>query len=148
MAIRVGIIGAGNMGRTHADILAEDARVRIVATTDVVAAKAENLAEFLGCQAFASVEALLDADVEVVYITTPNTQHVPATLAALEKNIHVFCEKPMATSLEEARQVRQAAQASQAVYQVGHNRRCAPAYRCRTWSSSSSIRPASTASAF
>src|SRR5262245_336626 len=72
---------------------------------------------------------LLEADIAAVYVTTPNTKHVPATIAALERNIHVFSEKPMATSLKEAREVLAAAQASQAVYQIGHNRRFAPVYR-------------------
>jgi myo-inositol 2-dehydrogenase/D-chiro-inositol 1-dehydrogenase len=129
MAVRVGIIGAGNMGRTHADILKEDGRVKLVGVTDIAADKAEALAAAMGGKAFASVEALLDSGVDAVYVTTPNTRHVPATLAALQRGIHVFCEKPMATSLEEARQVLQAARASKAIYQAGHNRRFAPVYR-------------------
>jgi len=129
MTLRVGIIGAGNMGRTHAENLKQDARVQIVGISDVVPAKAQDLAAALGARALPSAEALLDADVQAVYVTTPNTRHVPATLAALEKGIHVFCEKPMATSLGDARQVLAAARASRAVYQVGHNRRFAPVYR-------------------
>jgi myo-inositol 2-dehydrogenase/D-chiro-inositol 1-dehydrogenase len=129
MTIKVGIIGAGNMGRTHANILKEDQRVKIVGVIDIVPAKAQELAELVEGKVFQSIETLLDADVEAVYVTTPNTKHVPATLAALDRNIHVFCEKPMATSLIEARQVLETAQASQAIYQVGHNRRFAPVYR-------------------
>jgi len=129
MTINVGIIGAGNMGRTHAEDLKADERVRIVGVADAVPAKAEALATALGTRAFARTEELLRADVQAVYITTPNTRHVEATLAALEAGIHVFCEKPMACSLAEARQILQAAQASPAVYQVGHNRRFAPVYR-------------------
>jgi myo-inositol 2-dehydrogenase/D-chiro-inositol 1-dehydrogenase len=98
--INVGIIGAGNMGRTHANILKEDERVKIVGITDVVSAKAQELAESLGARAFPDVDALLDSGVEAVYVATPNTRHVPAALVALAKNIHVFSEKPMATSME------------------------------------------------
>jgi myo-inositol 2-dehydrogenase/D-chiro-inositol 1-dehydrogenase len=127
--LRVGIIGAGNMGRVHAENLKHDERVQIVAICDVMLARAEELAAALGARAVPTVEALLDADVQAVYVTTPNTRHVPATLAALEKNIHVFCEKPMATSLGDAQQILAAARASQAIYQVGHNRRFAPVYR-------------------
>lgn len=129
MTVKVGIIGAGNMGRCHADVLKGDRRVQIVGVTDLVAGKAETLAAEVGGKTFASVEALLDSGVDAVYVTTPNTKHVPATLAALERNVHVFCEKPMATSLEEAGQVLQAARAGKAIYQVGHNRRFAPVYR-------------------
>ncbi len=129
MTVRVGIVGCGNMGRTHATILQQDPRVTLVGVTDLDPDRARELAAATASRAFPSLEALLDAEIEAIYITTPNTQHVPATLAALERNIHVFCEKPMATSLAEARQVLTAAQASQAVYQVGHNRRFAPVYR-------------------
>lgn len=127
--LRVGIIGAGNMGRTHAEDLKGDDRVTIVGVTDVVPARAEELARWAGGCSFASVETLLDADVQAVYITTPNTRHVAASLEALARGMHVFCEKPMATSLEEARRVLEAARGSGVVYQVGHNRRFAPVYR-------------------
>ena len=129
MILRVGIIGAGNMGRTHADILKNDEHVQIVGVTDVVPAKAQELAECVGGRVFPDVKTLFGADLDAVYVTTPNTRHVAAALAALERNIHVFSEKPMATSLEEAGQVLAAARASQAIYQVGHNRRFAPVYR-------------------
>jgi myo-inositol 2-dehydrogenase/D-chiro-inositol 1-dehydrogenase len=129
LTLRVGIIGAGNMGRTHAENLRQDARVQILGVSDIAASKAQELAAALGARAFPTAEQLLDADVQAVYVTTPNTRHVPATLAALERNIHVFCEKPMATSLVDAWHVRAAARASRAIYQVGHNRRFAPVYR-------------------
>lgn len=129
MTLKVGIIGAGNMGRTHVENLKQDPRVQIAGVTDVVLARAQDLAGPVGATAFPTVEALLDAGVQAVYVTTPNTRHVPATLAALARNVHVFSEKPMATSLDDARQVRAAARAARAVYQVGHNRRFAPAYR-------------------
>jgi myo-inositol 2-dehydrogenase / D-chiro-inositol 1-dehydrogenase len=129
MTVKVGIVGGGNMGATHARDLLADPRVRIVGVADVVAAKAEALARETNSRAFASVDALLDAGVDAVYVTTPNTKHAPAVRAALARNVHVFSEKPMATSLAEAKQIRAAARQSKAVYQVGHNRRFAPAYR-------------------
>ena len=129
MTVKVGIVGAGNMGAMHARNLAADERVEIAGVADVVAAKAEALARETRSRAFASVEALLDTGVDALYVTTPNTKHPPVVLAALARGVHVFSEKPMATSLEEARQIRDAARRSQAIYQVGHNRRFAPAYR-------------------
>ncbi|MDI7277697.1 MAG: Gfo/Idh/MocA family oxidoreductase, partial [Anaerolineae bacterium] len=129
MKVNVGIIGAGNMGRTHAVNLKADRRAKIAGVTDTLQPRAQALAEAVGARAFPSVEDLLGADVEAVYITTPNTRHKDAALAALQRGIHVFCEKPMATSLAEAGQVLRAARASKAVYQAGHNRRFAPVYR-------------------
>ena len=129
MTVKVGIVGAGNMGRTHTQILLQDDRATIQGITDLVPERAQELADSAGCRAFASVDDLFAHGIDAVYVTTPNTRHVPATLSALERNVHVFCEKPMATSVGDAKQVLDAASASQAVYQVGHNRRFAPVYR-------------------
>jgi len=127
--VQVGIIGAGHMGATHGRNLAAGERVRIVGVADVMGKKAESLAQEVGGQAYAEVSALLDAAPDAVYVCTPNTLHTAAVLDALERDIHVFSEKPMATSLEEAKEIVQAAQASKGIYQVGHNRRFAPVYK-------------------
>ena len=128
MALKVGIIGAGYIGTVHAKNLMLDGRVQIVGVADVVANKAEELARLVGGRTFPSAEALLDAGVEAVYVCTPNTLHTEAVLAALKCNVHVFSEKPMATTLREARQILEATRASRVLYQIGHNRRFAPVY--------------------
>jgi myo-inositol 2-dehydrogenase/D-chiro-inositol 1-dehydrogenase len=129
VTVKIGIVGAGNMGQTHARDLVADERVQIVGIADVVRAKADALARETNSRAFESVDALFAASVDAIYVTTPNTKHAPAVLAALAQNVHVFSEKPMATTLAEARQIRDAARASKAIYQIGLNRRFAPAYR-------------------
>src|SRR5260370_41012511 len=65
---------------------------------------------------------------DAVYITAPNTRHVELALRALAAGKHVFCEKPMATTMADARRVLEAAQASSRVFQVGHNRRFSEVY--------------------
>jgi myo-inositol 2-dehydrogenase/D-chiro-inositol 1-dehydrogenase len=129
MALTVGIIGAGYIGTVHAKNLMTDARVHILGVADVVTHKAEALAHLVEGRPFASVEALFDAGAEAVFVCTPNTLHTQAVLAALERNVHVFSEKPMATTPHEARQILDAARNSRALYQVGHNRRFAPVYK-------------------
>ncbi len=126
--LRIGIVGAGYMGGLHAEVLRHDERVRLAAVYDVVAERAEACAREHGARAVASIDALIDA-VDAVYVTTPNTRHVEATLAALEAGRHVFCEKPLATSLAEARRVLEAGRKSRSLFQVGHNRRFAPVYQ-------------------
>ena len=128
MALTLGMIGAGHMGTLHARNLMADARVHIVGVTDVVPDRAEALAQLCQGQTFPNVEALLDAGVEAVYVCTPNALHTEAVLAALQRHVHVFSEKPMATTLREARQILEATRTSRACYQVGHNRRFAPVY--------------------
>jgi myo-inositol 2-dehydrogenase/D-chiro-inositol 1-dehydrogenase len=129
MALTVGIIGAGYIGTVHAKNLITDERVHILGVADVVTHKAEELARLVGGRTFSSADALLDAGVEAVYVCTPNTLHTEAVLTALQRNVHVFSEKPMATTLHEARQILDAARSSRALYQIGHNRRFAPVYK-------------------
>jgi len=128
MALTLGIIGAGYIGTLHAKNLLADGRVHILGVADVVADRAAELARLVAGRAFPSAEALLDAGVEAVYVCTPNTLHTEAVLAALQRNIHVFSEKPMATTLREAHQILEATHHTRARYQIGHNRRFAPVY--------------------
>ena len=127
MQIRIGIIGAGYIAGVHAGILERDERVRVVAIHDVVPARAEQLARSHDATVASSTLEVLEL-ADAVFITTPNTRHVPLTLAALEAGKHVFCEKPLATTIADAETVFEKAQRSSTVFQVGHNRRFAPVY--------------------
>jgi len=128
MPVRVGIWGTGYMGRTHGRILRRDPRVTLAAIYDIDATRKKEAAAELECRDVDSEQALLDA-VEAVYITIPNTRHATAARQALAAGKNVFCEKPFATSLEDARAVRDLARSAGKVFVVGHNRRFAPAYR-------------------
>src|SRR5215471_11683384 len=128
MALTLGIIGAGHMGTLHAQNLTADERVHLVGVTDVDQDRAETLARLVKGRALSSVEALLDTGVQAVYVCTPNTLHTAAVLAALQRHVHVFSEKPMATTLREAQQICEATHTSRGLYQIGHNRRFAPVY--------------------
>jgi myo-inositol 2-dehydrogenase/D-chiro-inositol 1-dehydrogenase len=125
--IRVGIIGAGYIGGVHAMVLARDERVRITSVYDIEEERALAVARPSGAALARSAEELIEA-VDAVYITTPNTRHTELAIAAAAAARHVFCEKPLATSITDARMVLDAAHKSGAVFQVGHNRRFAPVY--------------------
>jgi myo-inositol 2-dehydrogenase/D-chiro-inositol 1-dehydrogenase len=125
--IKVGIIGAGYIGGVHGALLARDERVRVAAVSDPLADRAERLARSTGAEIAGTAEELIE-NVDAVYITTPNTKHTALALAGIAAGKHVFCEKPMATSLADARDILGAASRSNAVFQVGHNRRFAPVY--------------------
>ena len=129
MVVTVGIIGAGYMGTVHAKNLIIDARVHILGVVDVVTPKADELARLVHGRTFPSAQALFEAGVGAVYVCTPNTLHTAAVLAALQRGVHVFSEKPMATTLHEAQQLLDAARTSRVLYQIGHNRRFAPVYK-------------------
>src|SRR5882672_12017040 len=109
MPLRVGILGAGHMGRTHAGVMARDARARITGVADADAGAAARLAAELGARAHPDLSALLADGIDLLVVATPNRHHAEASLAAIERGVGVLCEKPMATSLGDARAVCKAA---------------------------------------
>ncbi len=125
---QVVIIGCGRMGAMHAETLASDPRVQLAYFVDSDIERAQRLARRYDGLALDDERVAFDAGAEVVFVCTPNTLHVDSVLAALARNLHVFSEKPMATSLAAAARVREAAAKSQGLYQVGFNLRFAPVY--------------------
>ena len=127
MQMRIGIIGAGYIAGVHAGILARDERVKVVAVHDVVDECAERLARAHDAFVASTPDEVIER-ADSVFITTPNTRHVPLAIAAVDAGKHVFCEKPLATTIAEAEAVFAKAQQSKGVFQVGFNRRFAPVY--------------------
>jgi myo-inositol 2-dehydrogenase/D-chiro-inositol 1-dehydrogenase len=127
MQIKIGIIGAGFIGGVHSGILARDERVKVSFVHDVIGERAQQLARAHDATVASTADEVIERS-DAVFITTPNTRHVPLALAAIEAGKHVFCEKPLATSIAEAETVLNKTQHSNTVFQVGHNRRFAPVY--------------------
>lgn len=125
--IKIGFLGAGYIAGVHGSILARDERVEVTAIYDLKKPLAEQLARSTGAAVAHSVAEVL-ATCDAVYVTTPNTKHTELAILATEERKHVFCEKPMATTLADAGRVLKAAEKSDRVFQVGHNRRFAPVY--------------------
>lgn len=128
MTIKVGILGAGYIGSVHARNLKRDERVHLVGIADIRPEAAQRLATEVGSRPLPDLAAVLHEGAQAVYVTTPNAHHVEPVVSALNAGIHVFGEKPMATTLDGARQIAAAAGRSTAIYQLGFNRRWAPAY--------------------
>lgn len=126
----VGLIGTGFMGRAHA-LAFHNARttfelpvnLRLAALADADAARAEQCAHAWGFdRSHASWEALVsDPAVQLVAITTPNHLHFPMAMAAIEAGKAVYCEKPLAVSLEQAQAMQRAAESAGVVTRVGYN---------------------------
>jgi myo-inositol 2-dehydrogenase/D-chiro-inositol 1-dehydrogenase len=121
LAVKVGFAGCGYIAGVHMANLKRDQRVEITCTYDPDPARAGAI----GVKDFDELLSRVDA----VYVTAPNTLHAELARKTIAAGRHVFCEKPMATTLDAARQVLEAAQAAQTVFQVGFNRRFAPVYR-------------------
>lgn len=104
--MKVAIIGCGGQGRIHADAYAQLPEVQIVGCCDVIAEKAEQLASRYGAKAFTDFrEMLTNLRPDIVSVCTLEGQHADATIAALQAGSHVLCEKMLAASLDEARQM-------------------------------------------
>ena len=125
--LKIGFLGAGYIAGVHAAILARDERVQVAAVYDLEKSRAEQLSRTIGAEVAASATEVL-AKSDAIYITTPNTKHTELAVRSAGEGKHVFCEKPMATSVADARRVLEAAARSDRVFQVGHNRRFAPVY--------------------
>ncbi len=129
MTARIGILGAGDMGRTHGECLREDSRADVVAVADPDSERADLLAHQCGARALESLEQLLDLGLDAIYVTSPNWTHQEAVSRALDAGVHVFSEKPMALTLEDAKTIVEHVERSGKIYQLGFNRRFAPAYQ-------------------
>lgn len=129
-AIGVGIIGTGGMGRRHAHNLHSKVKGAVVAgVSDVDEARMARVAvECNGCRTFEDPYALIcDEEIEAVLIVSPDETHADFVLACLEQGKPVLCEKPLATTPEEARRVIDAETAlGQRLIAVGFMRRFDP----------------------
>ncbi|MEZ0585588.1 Gfo/Idh/MocA family oxidoreductase [Erwinia sp. STN24] len=124
--VRVGLIGAGRMGSFHAENLAwRVPGATLAAVADPQPGAAEKLAQKLGvAKAYSDLHALLqDPDIDAIAIAAPARTHAEWVIAAASVGKHVFCEKPMAVTLEEADRAIAAASHAGVVLQVGFNRR-------------------------
>jgi len=128
--IGVGIIGSGHAGSVHAQVLSTDDRVKLIGVADTNRSAAENLAAKHAAKPYDDHEALVDErSVDALFITSPNTLHAEQALYAIQSGKHVFSEKPMATSVADAKKIIEAVKKHHMKYQVGHNRRFWPVYK-------------------
>jgi predicted dehydrogenase len=96
------LIGPGNFGRSLAQALLEDERVRLVGVLGATPEESAAGAVALGARPFADLDALLRAaDIAAVLIATPSDTHAELAVAAAGASKHVFCEKPMALTVAE-----------------------------------------------
>ena len=126
--IKTAIVGTGFMGKVHAENVRRLGNVEIAA---VVGSRPETAQKFADTMTvpFATSkldEVLADKEISAVHICTPNVDHYPMSLAAIEAGKAVLCEKPMTMNAAEARKLRDAARARNAVNCVQHNLRYYP----------------------
>lgn len=122
--LHFGLIGAGWIGTFHAETLAHRLpNARLVAVADPVPDAAERLSAPRSYQD--PLDLIADPSVEAVAICSPAATHADLVVAAAQAGKHVFCEKPMALTLEDADRAIAAARDAGVALQVGFNRRFA-----------------------
>lgn len=128
--VRVGVIGAGRIGTSHATLLRREVPgAQLIAVADVRPEAAASLALGLHCRSTASpADLIADPDVEAVVIAASSTAHADLVVAAAEAGKAVFCEKPAGMSLAEIDRSIAATRAADVAFQVGFNRRFAPEF--------------------
>lgn len=112
--LKVAIIGCGGIANgKHLPSLAKQPQVQMTAFCDIVEERAAKAAQEYGAEGakvYTDYRKLLEeTDVDVVHVCTPNDSHAEITVASLESGRHVMCEKPMAKTAEQARQMLDAA---------------------------------------
>src|ERR1700689_859999 len=125
--LRVGVIGAGIMGSNHARVLAGLPGATLVGIVDPLPEHRARATELVGCRAFANLDDLLAEGVDAVTIAAPTHLHHEIALACIARNIHVLVEKPIASTVEEGREIVAAASRAGVTLMVGHVERFNPA---------------------
>jgi predicted dehydrogenase len=121
------VIGAGVMGSNHGRVLAGLPGVTLVGIVDPLPAHRARATEMTGCSTYATFDELLAAGVDAVTIAAPTHLHHELSLACIARGVHVLVEKPIASTVEEGREIVAAAQRAGVTLMVGHVERFNPA---------------------
>jgi UDP-N-acetylglucosamine 3-dehydrogenase len=126
--VRVGVIGAGMMGRNHARLYSQMDGVELVGVSDVNEVAAKSVAGEYGTRSFGNLEELIQTSrPDAISIAVPTIYHRDVALSAMDMGVHVLVEKPIAHTVEAAREMVDKAHGSGLKLMVGHIERFNPA---------------------
>ena len=125
--LNVGVFGVGHLGKFHLNNWKEIAGVNIVGFFDPSNEIAKEVAEKYNLKRFLDEDKLLDA-CDIVDIVVPTDHHYSICMRALRKGKHVFIEKPLANTMQEAKDIMNMAREANVIVQVGHVERFNPAF--------------------
>jgi predicted dehydrogenase len=125
--LKIGVIGAGHLGKFHLNNWAVIEGIQLVGFCDTDDANAEQVSQKYNIPRFEEVDALIDA-CDALDIVAPTSFHFQLCELAIRKGKHVFVEKPLANTMEEARQLVKLAKEANIKFQVGHVERFNPAF--------------------
>ena len=126
--IKAGVLGAGHLGKIHLRLLEASEYYQLVGFYDTDTKNAKAFAKEKGFTFFKSAADLIDA-CDMIDIVTPTLYHHQMALKAISAGKHIFIEKPITNSLDEAKEISQIAKENQVLGQVGHVERFNPAFK-------------------
>lgn len=101
--LKTAVVGCGNVSARHLETVSDNDKCVLVAVCDIVYEKADKKAEMYGVRAFYDFDEMLEnCDFDVLHICTPHYLHAPMAIKAMNRGIHVLCEKPLAVTYEDA----------------------------------------------
>ena len=125
--LKVGVFGVGHLGKIHLNNWKEIEGVELIGFFDPSSEIAKEVNEKYQLASFENAEQLMDA-CDLVDIVAPTTEHFEISKAAITKGKHVFVEKPLANTMDEARELLKLAKEANIKFQVGHVERFNPAF--------------------
>ena len=125
--IKIGVLGAGHLGKIHIRLLKEIEKYQLIGFYDANAEAAAAVEKEFGVKAFASIEELLE-QVDAVDIVTPTITHYDCASKAIKSSKHIFVEKPVTNTIEEAKSLMGLSKEANVKVQVGHVERFNPAF--------------------
>ena len=121
--IRIGLLGAGRIGQTHARAVSELDNVKIVAVNDPIDEAAAYITAMTGAARASQMEIFDNPDIDAVIIASPTTLHAEQIVEAAKSGKHIFCEKPIDLDLDRVRKVVAEVEKAGVKLMIGFNRR-------------------------
>lgn len=125
--LKIGVLGAGHLGKIHLKLIKQIGDYELVGFYDPDNEKSAAAEKEFGVKRFSSMDALID-QVDVVDVVTPTLSHFDCAAKAIKKSKHVFIEKPLTSTLEEAKELIDLATKAGIKAMVGHVERFNPAF--------------------
>lgn len=126
--LRAGVIGVGAMGRHHVRVLSEIPGAELIAVADVSQELVDSVASSYGIKGYSDIDAMLENEqLDVVSIVVPTSLHHEISIKAMRLGINVLCEKPIASTVELAKEMIQVAHDEGVRLMIGHIERFNPA---------------------
>lgn len=129
MVTKLALLGAGRIGKVHAQAIASDSRAKLVAVVDAVAEAAQAIADQAGCKVSTIDAVLADPEVDAVVICTPTNTHADLIERFARAGKAIFCEKPIDLDVARAKACLEVVRQTGARVMLGFNRRFDPHFR-------------------